>query len=304
MSDSHATMRGSAPYAVVGLLLAAVVWSYWPTLVELREFWAENEDYSVGQLVPLVALYLVWSARRELAVMAWRPAAWGAGVLVASQALRLAGVYYAYASAERLSLVLTLAALVVWIGGVRVARRLFWVLVFLLLMVPLPQRLHNALALPLQQWATALGLFGLELCGFFVQRDGNVLSVNGESSVLVAEACSGLRMLTAFVFTAAVLCFLVTRPAWQKAVLIASSVLIAVISNGVRVLATAVFMHYATSPSAEQRFHDLAGYLMMPLALALLIGELRLLALLTQSPVRVRGARGPEGSVVAAGGRR
>lgn len=275
------------------VLLACLAWSYWPTLNDLFAFWQRNQDYSVGQLVPLVAIYLIWRERSWLSPEKLRPTAWGLALVMAAQVIRFLAVYYAYASAERFSFVLTIAGLILLLGGWVVFRRLVWVQLFLLLMVPLPQRVHNLIALPLQTWATRLGCFGLELLGFYVRREGNMLYVDDQSSVLVAEACSGLRMLTAFVFTAALLCFLIRRPSWQKLLLLVSSIPIAVAANGLRVLATSVVIHWTKNPLIEQQFHDVAGLAMMPLAVLILVAELKFLALLMQPNATVSAAKAP-----------
>jgi exosortase len=268
---------------IPGLLAALAAWSYWPTIAELHAFCSENDDYSVGQLVPFVAGYLVYRRRRELAACTVRPSAWGLLLLAISQVLRFGGIYFAYASVERLSLVVLCGGLILFLAGWPVFRRLLWVQAFLLLTVPLPTRVHNLIALPLQDWATTLGGFGLELLGFYVVREGNVLRLDGQSTVMVSEACSGLRMLMAFVFTSAFLCFLVRRPAWQKIVLMVSSVPVALVSNGLRILVTSVCLYYWNRGPAGGRLHDAAGLAMMPLAIALLVGELKFLTLFTSS---------------------
>jgi len=270
-------------------LLACLLWSYWPTLVELFEFWQRNQDYSVGQLVPLVAAWLVYRSRRELAADWAGPVWWGLAWIAAGELLRLGGVYYGFGSIERYALLLTLPGIVLTLGGWRVLYRLRWVLVFLFLMVPLPGRLHEAIAVPLQARATSIAVFGLETLGFFVAREGNVLRMEESTTISVTEACSGLRMLAAFVFVAAVLAFLIKRPRWQKALLLASSIPIAVLSNGIRGIATAVFVYYAKNPSLSEKFHDGAGLAMMPLALAILALELKLLSLFSR-PVASPGA--------------
>jgi exosortase len=284
-------LRARVPLAIGGLLLL-VLWSYWPTLVDLHAFWAENDDYSVGQLVPLVAVYLVYQKRAELRHLPVRSNAWGWLVLALSQALRFGGLYFASASAERLSLIVLCGGLVLLTVGWQVFRSLQWVQLFLLLMLPLPARLHNRIAVPLQDWATGLGRFGLELLGFFVAREGNVLRLEDKSTVLVAEACSGLRMLMAFVFTAAFLCFLIRRPVWQKVVLMLSSIPVALLVNGLRVLLTSLVMYYSGAGESETSFHDLAGLAMMPVAIALLLAELRFLQMLSgaDAPVGRRRA--------------
>ncbi len=261
-------------------LAACLLWSHWATLVDLRGFWSRNDDYSAGQLVPLVAIYLVWRERAHLRARVARPSPWGLGLLALAELLRLGGVYYGFGSIERLALVAAIAGVVLLAAGRPVFWRLRWVLAFLLLMLPLPARLHEAIALPLQHLATHLAAITLELLGFFVVREGHILRLDAQTTVGVTEACSGLRMLTAFIFVSAVLAFLVRRPAWQKVLLVASSIPIAVLCNTIRSAATAVFVYYAQNPDLSEKFHDLAGLAMMPLAIVLSLALLRFLAFL------------------------
>lgn len=259
------------------LLLAGLAWSYWPTLLDLWRFWQSNADYSVGQLVPLVALYLVWSNRKSLRETPVRFCWWGLLALASAQAVRFAGLYYDYASLERYSLVFTIWSLCWVVLGWPFVQRQRWVLVFLLLAVPLPGRLHNAVTLPLQNFATRSAAFSLELLGFWVQRDGNVLQVNEQTQVAVAEACNGLRMLTAFIFVSATLAIVVSRPGWQKVVVVASSIPVAIAANTLRLIVTVILAHVFNSEVADTFFHDFAGVTMMPVAILILLGELAFL---------------------------
>jgi len=281
MAEIHAALRARAVWVVIALL-ALLIWSYWPTLMDLRAFWNRNEDYSAGQLVPPVLIYLVWRRRHDLAACRLTPCWWGLGIVLGSQLLRAVGIYYAFGSLERLALVLTASGCLLWVGGTALWRRLLWEQAFLLLMLPPPVRVHDQIAMPLQNWATGLSRAGLELLGFYVAREGNVLQVEERGSVMVAEACSGLRMLTAFVFTAAFLCFLARRPAWHKIVVCAASLPVAVLCNALRVLATTLFFQYSQSTVLEEQFHDAAGLAMMPLAVVLLLGVLKLLNLFSE----------------------
>jgi exosortase len=269
------------------VLAACLAWSYWPILVELRTFWSRNEDYSAGQLVPLAALYLVWRDRRFVLGSAVKPSAWGIAVLLAAELIRAGGVYYGFGSAERFALVVAVVAAVLLAAGRQVAFRLKWVLAFLVLMLPPPARLHEAIALPLQHHATTLAAVALESLGFFVIREGHVLRIDDQTTIGVSEACSGLRMLTAFVFVCVLLTLLVHRRAWQKVVLLLASVPIAVVSNAARSVATALFVYYARDPSLSERFHDLAGLAMMPLGVVLALGLLRFMRWLDGARERV-----------------
>lgn len=289
--SAAARVRRHAWLVCVVALAACLLWSYWPTVADLRGFWSRNDDYSAGQLVPLVAVYLVWRQRSVLLSQPARPSGWGLALLTLAELLRLGAVYYGFASIERFAAVVSIAGVVLLAAGWRVFWRLRWVLAFLVLALPLPARAHEAIALPLQRLAANLAAVTLELLGFFVVREGHVLRLDAQTTVGVTEACSGLRMLTAFVFVSAVLAFLIRRPPWQKLLLVASSLPIAVLCNTVRSAATAVFVYYAHNPDLSETFHDLAGLAMMPLAILLSVLLLRFFTLLTP-PAGVAPANG------------
>lgn len=264
--------------AVTGAIGLALVWAYWTCVVGLWKDWQNDPNYSVGQLVPLAAIGLVWAQRHALRACRLAPCWWaGLLVLLVAQVLRLLGLILFYESIERYALVLTVAGLVLLVAGWQVFARLRWILLLLMLMVPLPGRIHNALAGPLQQYATNSTVFVLEVFGAEAVNEGNILVLGDETSIGIAEACSGLRMLTAFVVVAAVLAFLIDRPPWQRAVLVLSSVPIAIACNVVRLVATVALYVNTSSTLAERFFHDFAGVTMMPLAIGMLLVELWLM---------------------------
>ena len=263
---------------VAGAVAAALLWSYWPTIVLLVKEWMNNDDYSVGVLVPLAAVYLVWQDRARLLKCDRRPCLWGIGLLLLAECGRAYGLVFMYESGERYALVLMIVGLVLLLAGWQVFHRLRWVLLFMSLMVPLPGRIHNLVSGPLQRLATTSAVFVLELIGITVSQDGNIILLQDEIPLAVAEACSGLRMLTAFIVVACVLAFLINRPRWQKASLVASSVPVAIICNLIRLVVTALLYLVTSSETAERFFHDFAGLTMMPIAVLILVFELWLMS--------------------------
>jgi exosortase len=259
------------------LLLATVLATYRATIADLLHEWTHDANYSVGQLVPFAALYLLWQERRALGRLQLRPCWWGIGLIVLAQAMRFYGLVALYESAERYSLILTIWGVVLLCAGWQVFRHVIWILLFLLLMVPLPGQIHNRISNPLQGLATAGAVFLLELSGASVTHEGNVLVLNDSVRLAVAEACSGLRMLTAFVVVAATLAYVVARPRWQKAVLLVSSIPVAIACNVIRLFVTAQLNSWTSNEIADKFFHDFAGLTMMPLAVLMLAGELWLL---------------------------
>ncbi len=263
---------------VVGVaLLAALVWSYWSTWTGLAASWQEDANYSVGQLVPFAALYLLWNDRALLRECRIEPCWWGLGVLVVAQLVRAFGVLMLYRSAERYSLLLTIVGVVLLVGGTRITRRVGWVLAFLILMIPLPGRVHDGISGPLQSLASSGAVFLLELLGVPAVQEGHVIVLRGTTPLAVAEACSGLRMLTAFVVVGSVLAYIAQRPLTQKALLVISTVPVAIVCNLIRLLITACLFLTTDSATAERFFHDFAGWTMMPLAIVLMMLELSVL---------------------------
>lgn len=263
--------------AELAAVAIAFVWSYWTTIIELKGIWLQSDEYSAGMLVPFLGGYVLWSRRRELRNFSIRPVWAGVIGLILAQVVRLAGLYFYYGSAERLSLVLTIISLVLLVCGWRLAVKVGGVLLFLFLMLPLPNRINNTFSFALQDWATRSAVWLLEMVGYIVKREGNIIEIGG-TRVAVAEACNGLRMITAFFVIAGWLALIVRRKCWEKTVVILSALPIAILCNTIRLAITAIAFTYISGTEWAGVFHDYGGYAMMPLALAIIMGELWIMA--------------------------
>jgi exosortase len=144
-------------------------------------------------------------------------------------------------------------------------------------MVPLPYRLEVALAHPLQRLGTWASTYALQTLGFAAFAEGNVIRMR-PVRIGVVEACSGLSMLVIFFALSTAVAVLANRPLWERLLLVASAVPIAVAANVTRITVTGVLHKWVGRELADYVFHDLAGWLTMPLALGMLWAELRLLA--------------------------
>jgi exosortase len=282
--------RGGAkrPIVILGvsLLLIAFLWSYWPEFTDLWRLWQRSDEYSSGLLVPFLAVYVLWTRRHDLAQCEIRPSVlWGLLAFLGAQAFRQFGLFFGYDSAQRLSVVLSLGALVLLLFGWRILGKAFTTLLFLFLMVPWPVGLQGAIALPLQRWATSSAVFCLETVGYDVVQHGNVIDIEG-TVVDVAWACNGLRMITAFVVIGGLVVLLVRRAWWEKLLVFASSLPVALLCNTVRLTITAIAFTMIEGERWEEIFHDFGGYAMMPLAIAMVVAELWLLRKLTTAPTQ------------------
>jgi exosortase len=185
---------------------------------------------------------------------------------------------------EAFSLVPMLAGAALLLGGWPALRWSWPAIGFLVFMLPLPFRLETGLSQPLQRVATLVATYTLQTLGLPALAEGNVILIH-EARIGVVSACSGLGMLLLFFAIAAGLVLRVRRPWPDTLVILASAAPVAVAANVARITATA-FLHVTVGGRwADLVFHDLAGWLMMPLALGLLWVELQVLSrLLVERP--------------------
>lgn len=300
-----------APAAV-----AALLWSYATTLADVAERWSTDPQYSHGYLVPLFAAVLLWLRRDQLAgaglhqpvaiINRPRPIPveglsavttaclsaswWGLVVLLGAVTMRLWGAYFHFVWLDPLSLLPCLAGACLLLAGRTGLRWAGPAIAFLFFMIPLPYSLANALSGPLQLVATQASTFALQVLGRPAIAEGHVIRLN-EVDLGVVEACSGLRMLVVFFALSTAMALVIHRPLWQKVVVCASALPIALFCNILRITLTGVLKENDFGQAADVLFHDVAGWLMMPLAIALLGLELKLFKHLWIEP---RAYRGPE----------
>ncbi len=234
--------------------------------------------------MPGFALLLLWLRRDRLDRQAARPSFFFGGLLLAlGIGLRLAGVYYYYLWLDTISIVPCVAG-VCWLLGGWAAWRWAWpAVLYLTFMIPLPYRLATAMSAPLQSLATTTSTFIMQAIGLPALSEGNVIVLN-EARIGVVEACSGLRMLVVFAALSAAMALLTRRPWLDKLILLVSAVPIAIVSNILRITATGILHETTNSETANAFFHDLGGWLMMPLGLLLLAVEWKILSHLFVDP--------------------
>lgn len=279
------TVKPPRGYALILCLalVACLTWSYWPTLGDIIERWAHDPSYSHGFLVPLFAGYLLWLRREQLKGYTPAPSVWGLGLIGLAMSMRLAGAYVHIVWFDQLSLVPCLAGMVCLIGGLGLFRWGWPALAFLFFMIPLPHSLAHALSGPMQGFATVSSTFFLQVLGRPALAEGNVILLN-EVELGIVEACSGLRMLVVFFALSTGMAMLIKKPLWEKLLVASSAIPIALMTNILRITATGLLHDTVGSEIANAVFHDLAGWLMMPIGLAFLGLELYLLKHLLIEP--------------------
>ena len=139
------------------------------------------------------------------------------------------------------------------------------------------------LSQPLQRLGTIVSVGAIQTLGIPAVAVGNVIKLEG-TELQVVQACSGLRMLMLFFAVCVGAAFVIRSQPWEKIVLVVSAIPIAIFANMVRITLTALLHHMQLGDLADEVFHDGAGLLMMPIALAVLWGEMALMKRLFLEP--------------------
>jgi exosortase len=273
---------------VVALLVGSVLWAYFPILAEMADKWISTPDYSHGYLVPAFSVYLLWHFRKTTPLIGDRPA-WlsGGAFLLVGLALRLVGAFFFVSWLEAISLLAVLWGAGLLMGGWPAFRWSWLAIGFLIFMIPLPHRAETTLSQPLQNLATYASTYVLQTLGWPAFREGNVILLN-EHRIGIVTACNGLGMLILFFALSAAVALLVQRPWLDRVVILLSAIPIALLSNVIRIVVTSILYEVGGQRLGDLLFHDLAGWVMMPLALGMLWLELRVLSwLLVAAPREV-----------------
>ena len=241
---------------IISALLAAL---YADVLASLVQDWWGNESYSHGFLVVPLALYIAWKQSHAIFATPVAPSANGLYATGTGCLLYVAGKLGAEFFATRISLVLVVAGLVWTFWGTMRLRQLAFPLLLIASVVPLPVIVYNSLAAPLQLLASNLATHATQFLGVSVYRDGNVIQL-ANTSLGVAEACSGLRSLGSLTVGALLLGFLERFDIWSRAGIFVLAIPIAVFFNVVRVTGTALLAE--RDPDLAMGFyHSISGWL-------------------------------------------
>jgi exosortase len=254
--------------AIGSVIVALGLWAYWPTLLELAETWINVPDYSHGFLVAPLAVYFLWARRASCPAWTSNGLWLGLVLLGMSWSLRYFAARYFLSFLDAWSILPWTAAVVAILFGPRV---LWWSLpsiAFLWFMVPLPFSLEGQLSAPLQRIATKLSCFTLQLLGQPAFAEGNVIVVE-EVRLEVAQACSGLRLFFGVAALAFAYAVLVQRPWWERGLILAATIPVALVANAARIVATGLLLPLMTTKEAQLQAHDWAGWGMIPLAAAM-----------------------------------
>ena len=249
--------------------VAAFVWAYWPTFVQLTTLWHREPDYAHGFLVIPLAGWILWLRRDALPPQPVSPA-WGGLLLIAASAgMRLCAASYHAAPLDAWSIAFWAGGVVWLLGGLPLLRWASPAVAFLVFMTPLPYRAERWLNEPLQALSTQVSCFFLQTLGRPAIAEGNVISL-GDETLAVAESCSGLRIFVGVLAMAYLLAAATRQGWWERALMFLGAAPVALLANSARIVTTALLYERLSGETARRAAHDASGWITVPLAAVLL----------------------------------
>jgi exosortase len=261
--------------AMAVFLVILAVWACRDPFTDIFRVATKDLEQSHILLVPIVAAWLFWLRRSRLRYIRYQPSALGPLLILAGWL----GVWWGYETDTRVlwhaGAITTVLGAVLTLAGGNVLRQFLPAFVVFIFAIPVPGFLRQGIARPLQEWAAIVTNGFLEVLGVDAIREGSVLIIRGQQ-VAVGEACNGMRMVFALGLVVYAFVFSTPFKTGTRLVLLALSPVIALVCNIIRLIPTSIIYGYG-DPATAEMFHDLAGWVMLPIALLMLIGVLKLL---------------------------
>ncbi len=321
-AGSHAVALGRLPNAAAsevldgrlvigaaGVLLGVVTWLFWDFLSgQVRWAITAQADWGHTLVIPFIAGYFVYLKRGELLAEPFRTAwiglvpillgtAWYMTCALGPPTLRHHNLLGA-------GVALTFFGLVLLLFGFRAMRWLWFPLAYLAVFgQTISDRLMNIVTFEMQDITARGSHLLLIVLGLDVDRLGNTLYLFDEGAaetraLNIAEACSGMRMLMAFLALGVAMAFTGLKRVWQRVALVMLAVPTAIFVNVLRVVTLALLSLLDTEFAAGD-FHTAVGLVWLLPALLIYLGFMwiiRRIVVEDQAPAAATRTPGPPGS--------
>lgn len=256
---------------VIGILF--FIFYYNQIYHSLLHKWISDPSWSHGFIIPLFSLYFLNQKKKEILSVKPQTNYWGYLIIILSFVFYALNVIQIKIGTLYIALIIpTLLGIVLFLCGWQMIKYTWLPIVFLFFAIPIPDRLYKAITIPMRIWASSISSALLNLVPNIDAASNGVVidivykGVPLEPSLDVAEACSGMRLLMAFVALGVAMAYLHKRHWIQRIVLLISTVPIAILCNIVRVTITA-FIYVLIDPKyAQGIYHDMLGMAMLPMA--------------------------------------
>jgi len=249
-------------------VLIAVFWDFW----KAQFFFAVTfpSDWGHTLLIPAITGWMIWLKRDDLIKAQPYSPSWlglplvAFGLLFYLLALVGPSWFAIHHNARALGVAMTIFGLVLLLMGWGTLRIIWFPLLYLVIFF---QTYTERILTVLTEWLQDISAYGgfamIRIMGIEAELSGNIITVyttpSTPQALNVAEACSGMRMLVAFLALGVALAWTGLDHWWQRILMILIAVPVAVFVNMLRVASLGVLslwdMEFTTG-----EFHQFVGF--------------------------------------------
>jgi len=266
-------VQGAAAWLEWLPVAAGLLVLYVPTFYDLAATLWQLDDHAHGPIMLAVFIWIIWGERKVLLIAPARTAPGsGYSLLVMGLLLYAIGRSQDITIFEVGALAPILAGVLLITRGWRGLRLMWFPLLFITFLVPLPDFFVDAVTVPLKQNVSVIAEQLLYAAGYPIARNGVVLTI-GQYQLLVADACSGMNSMFSLSALGLLYFHLMRYKSWlHNGLLLASILPIAFCANIVRVMILVLVTYHFGDAAGQGFLHGFAGMLLFIIALISLFG--------------------------------
>jgi exosortase len=279
-TDHAYTPSNQAMLLSAATVLAIFIWLFWSFLERQVRFAIEFQaDWGHTLVIPFIAGWFVWLNRERILSAPLKPSITGLAVtfigILWFAAASIGPILLRHHNIAGMGVGLTIFGIVLAFCGWRAMRWMWFPVLYLIVFSQtVSDRLLELITFELQGIATVGGEIGLSLIGYDIAREGHTLNIYYNEQIVpinIAEACSGMRMLVAFLALGVAMAYRGLDTWWQRTILVIMAVPTAIFVNILRVITLGIL---ATMDSgfAAGDFHSMVGMLWLLPAFFIYLG--------------------------------
>jgi exosortase D (VPLPA-CTERM-specific) len=239
------------------LLLVSFLFCFAKVFAALVTVWWNNDVYSHGFLVPLISLYLIWIKRDKLKSIPLSPnSKAGFSILLCGLSMLLMGHLGGVNLIQEYSIIISIVGIILIIFGIKYLQALFFPIMYLFFMIPFARIFTDGFHYPFQLLSAKIAIAILNLIGIPSIRIANNIELPN-ITLEVAKGCSGVNYLISIIAIAIPLTYLTQKYWSRRVILIFGAVIVAILSNGLRVALIGILSYHGLNASLHGPYHIL-----------------------------------------------
>lgn len=249
------------------LLLGAAVLIV-PTMIRIATDSWTGETGVHGPIVLATGIWLFARRWNELLAIQ-RPGSMAVTLtlLIPSLLVYAFGRAFDFLAIEALALLGALVAMFYASFGVEAVRRMWFPILYLCFVVPIPGWVITTLTAPMKEYVSLSATWLLGKAGYPIIREGVTLYV-AQYQLLVEDACAGLNSLISLTAISLFYIYILHNASWRySAFLMFWIIPVALLANLVRVIILVLITYHMGNAAAQGFLHSTAGLVMFATAL-------------------------------------